>query len=115
MKRIVLLALIGGCIDFQSSIEETAPPNEAERLFAEEVFPMLQANCVVCHSGAPDQSIGFLAGESWQEIRATLLASDVVSSEPSGAPLLTKGAHSGPHLTSEQAALLVRWLEAEGL
>jgi hypothetical protein len=115
MKRLLLLALIVGCTDNELKGPEGAPATDAERMFVAEVLPMLQANCVVCHAGAQsDPTIAFLAGDSWQEIRETLLASEVIANELTRSPLLTKGAHSGPHLSAEQTSLLLRWLDSEG-
>ena len=114
MKRLILLALVVGCTDPQRV--EPTPTTEAEQLFVDDVLPMLEANCVGCHAGSTDGfEIGFLAGESWPEIRATLLASEVIGPEATRSRLLTKGEHSGPHLSAEQSELIVRWLAAEGL
>lgn len=76
---------------------------------------MLEANCVSCHAGSePSFDVAFLAGNSWRDIRDTLLASNVVDVlEPTQSRLLTKGAHSGPHMANVDALHVIRWLEAE--
>lgn len=113
MKRLVLLALLAGCTE--PTLTVTPVPTEAEQLFADEVLPMLEANCVACHSGnSGGGEIGFLAGDTWQEVRETLLSSQVIAPDVTNSRLLTKGAHSGPHLSAEQVSLLLHWLDSEG-
>jgi len=116
MKRLLLLALIVGCTD-RELVEDPTQPTEAEQLFIDDVLPMLEANCVACHGSRSTAGFenGFLAGESWLEVRATLLASAVIGPEATRSRLLTKGEHSGPHLSAEQTSLILRWLGAEGL
>ena len=114
MKHLLFVAMIAGCTGAELE-QHPQPTTEAARLFVDEVLPMLQANCVVCHAGAqPDGAPAFLAGDSWPEIRATLLASEVIAPEVTQSRLLTKGVHTGPHLTAEQTSLILEWLTAEG-
>ena len=113
MKHLVLVAMIAGCTGAKLE-QHPQPTTEAEQLFVEQVLPMLQANCVVCHAGAQaGGDVAFLAGDTWQEIRETLLASEVIAPEVTQSRLLTKGAHTGPHLTAEQTSLILQWLTAE--
>lgn len=116
MKRFLLLAFLVGCTEIdQDIVEGPKPTTEAQRIWVQQVLPLLQANCVGCHSQSQLDAEAFLAGDSWMDVRQSLLASNVVdvNAEPSGSPLLTKGAHSGPNLTNDELTVIVRWLEAE--
>jgi mono/diheme cytochrome c family protein len=83
--------------------------------FTDNVLPSLTTvGCVACH--ALESNGAFLAGDSPEEIRNTLLAYSpaVVNPDaPSSSRLLTKGTHSGPAFGSEDSATVLRWIELE--
>jgi hypothetical protein len=121
MQRILLVAVfVGGCTQVESiaqveQSEAPEPTTDAERIFVEDVLPILEASCGGCHAEAQLGGEAFLAGETWVEIRQSLLASRVgdLDIEPHNSPLVTKGVHSGPYLTAAQTSAIIEWLEAE--
>jgi mono/diheme cytochrome c family protein len=91
----------------------TAEEKLARQLFVQKAKPVFDVACVQCHSGS-DPSVAFIAGANPMEVRATILASEVVNLEaPQTSRILTKGAHSGPALLASQASDLLEWLSAE--
>jgi hypothetical protein len=106
-------ALLGGCIDDASESPIEARRSEAERAWMQEARPVLDSACSSCHAGgAPEMA--FLAGNSPQAQRATLLGSATVElSSVFGSRILTKGVHEGPALTAEQTSAILVGLPAE--
>lgn len=96
-----------------------AQPNEssttAELTAWDEALPALTSTCAACHGGAIQVAeLDFLAGDTSEEIRQTLLASSVIDVEhPYSSRLLTKGLHEGPWFTAEQAAAILAWIQSE--
>jgi hypothetical protein len=82
-------------------------------LFAVRVLPLLSQTCLPCHAMAQGAVDAFLpSGTEYQAIvgykGGRFLASPTIQS-----PLLQKGQHVGPALTTEQFAAVNGWLEAE--
>ncbi|HEY5923260.1 MAG TPA: hypothetical protein VIV11_16385 [Kofleriaceae bacterium] len=116
MRYLLLSIVIMGCAGAETTQSEPRT-TEADRAWLDEVLPLMEANCIGCHSVASVDGIAtnaFLIGGTPQEIRDTLLASGVVDVDaPSMSFLLTKGAHMGPHLSADEARAIIDWLEAE--
>ena len=116
MRYLLITILIASCASSEPPQSETRT-TQAERAWLDEVLPLMEANCISCHSVQSVDGIAtnaFLVGGTPAEIRDTLLASGVVdTAAPTTSFLLTKGAHMGPHLSLEEARAIIRWLEAE--
>jgi hypothetical protein len=111
MWKLSLVALLlAGCVEN----EDTAPTRTlAQRAFIAEALPVLQQQCVACHGNATNV-LGFMAGETADEIRLNLVSSGEVNIvTPTSSRLLTKGAHSGPYLTAAETSALLEWITAE--
>ncbi len=93
----------------------TGTPEEkaARESFVTKAKPHLDAYCLSCHAGS-DPMIAFLAGADAMAQRSSLLGTEVVNLEaPQSSRILTKGAHSGPALTAQQASDILQWVQAE--
>ena len=101
------------CVNVETQQPCGTPQDPAQRAFDDHALPVLEAACMVCHNGGQAE-IGFLAGDTPEEIRATILASGIVDvSTPTNSRLLTKGVHTGPYLSAQQASDILQWLTAE--
>jgi hypothetical protein len=85
---------------------------EAKQFFTDKVFDSLSTTCKECHatgkSGAPvflgnNAEISYTAIDGFPGLIAT----------PSLSPIMQKGVHSGPALTSTQEDLVKQWLTLE--
>jgi hypothetical protein len=85
----------------------------AKKKFKEEALPFLKtAACNSCHGGSSQPT--FMAGATDDAIYDTIVASPVVNfTAPASSRVITKGQHSGPALTDQQAGGIQSWLEAE--
>src|SRR5690349_6588675 len=105
---LVLTFGCGAAIDDGPGV---APEDPAMRAFREHALPVFQMNCTVCHDGSTQGAPGFLAGDTPEEIRQTLLASGVISIlENYKSPMFTKGPHAGPALSAAQVSEILVWL-----
>jgi hypothetical protein len=107
--------LMLGCTGLIDGGDEDISKEErvARQAFIEKAKPTFDTICASCHSGS-DPNVAFLKGANPMEVRATILADDVVNLEaPQTSRILTKGAHSGPALLASQASDLLEWLSAE--
>ncbi|HEX5061244.1 MAG TPA: hypothetical protein VFV99_17880 [Kofleriaceae bacterium] len=116
MRGAILLVLLAGCvIEGPDGMDRGPAYTQAEKAWLAEALPVLQANCVVCHSASDVRGgIGFLDGETAWDIRSNLLASGEVNLDrPETSRLLSKGAHQGPAMTATEASKLLFWIQAE--
>src|SRR5262245_49519693 len=107
IKHAFIVLAITGCASQTDTIAQSASSDDA---WLERALPALQAaDCVSCHS-TPSPSFpegpGFLAGAAPLDIRDSLVASGL------GTRVVTKGAHLGEALTTEQARAVLDWLDA---
>ena len=108
---LLVVVSLSACGD--NLLPEPEPLTESQRLWREDARPVLDTLCTVCHNKA-EHGYAFLAGSDDEEVRETLLVSDVVDvGAPATSLLLTKGEHEGPYLTNEQSAAILGWLDAE--
>jgi hypothetical protein len=88
------------------------PKVQAKAFFTSQVFPQLDPTCKECHQtgarGAP-VFIGSTADNTYTAIDGF----PGLISAPSVSPIIQKGAHSGPALTSDQTDLVTKWLGME--
>jgi len=92
----------------------TLSPEEiaARNAFDQEALPILNGFCASCHAGS-------MTGIDWMtpspDIRTHILTFPglVNLDTPTMSQLLTKGAHEGPALTSDQASALLDWIGLE--
>jgi hypothetical protein len=111
MRVIRFLPLVlAGCVlqplAFDDPSGTTPVENTPREIFDHEVAPLLATHCTVCHS------IGSASGELTYE---SIIASSYLNGNfvPSQAEILVKGPHEGPSWSQDQAAEIVRWLDAE--
>jgi mono/diheme cytochrome c family protein len=85
----------------------------AKKKFKEEALPFLKAaSCNTCHGGSSQPF--FMAGATDDAVYDSMVASAVVNfTAPASSRVLTKGQHSGPALTDQQASGIQSWLSAE--
>jgi hypothetical protein len=99
--------LAGACADFRrgpaaDAAIEAAPVDDP--VFANEVYPILQARCQDCHSmGQQAQSSGFVLSGNANADRATVVAL-VSPSDPDNSVLLLHASDAIPHTGGEQLA-----------
>lgn len=95
-----------------SEDEEASGGSDAKRYFTDKVHPSLSQSCNECHqtgkSGSPiflgaDANSSYIAIEGFPGLIAP----------PNLSPLVQKGVHSGPALTSIQDQLVQDWLKLE--
>ena len=105
----VVVVLTGCTIEYHEGTYVTP----AEKVFQEKALPVFEQACAACHWN-PAWKESFLVGDSPAEVRDSVLASGVVNIEnPVASQVLTKGVHSGPGLTAQQASDLLEWIVAE--
>src|SRR5262249_44615881 len=106
MRHFLLAVLLTGCL--HTSTSEPAKIT-AEDAWETHALPILRgAGCIDCHGGS--DAIGFLAGSTPEEIRATLLGFSPVEVDlntPEDSGLVTKGIHAGNALTADQTSALL--------
>jgi mono/diheme cytochrome c family protein len=109
--HILPLLLLAGCvlqpIEFDDPTGTTPTENTPREIFDHEVAPLLATHCTVCHSVGSATGID-LTYEA-------IVASPWLNGNfmPSQAAILLKGNHEGPAWSQDQAAEIVRWLDAE--
>jgi hypothetical protein len=94
--------------------QTAAPEGMAEREWEALALPILQADCVACHS--TPGPLGFLAGDTPLAIRKSVLEYQppiVDLGAPVSSRLLTKGVHDGPALSAQQTSDLLEWITVE--
>ncbi len=104
-----------GLIDGDKGSTLTVEEQAARTAYVEKAAPVLDAYCISCHAGS-DPSVDFMVGADPMAQREALLTFDpqvINMTAPQSSRLLTKGAHSGPALTSQQSADLLQWIGAE--
>lgn len=128
MRNQMLLAAVAsaliGCVgdleptppDPDPDPDPTATPRDQ---FNEKVMPLMAA-CQGCHTGPSSQTTSPFLGETLnnQEGYYNGIVNDRAVNGgwvPTAATLLTKGQHSGPAWTSEQAEIITAWITAEQL
>jgi hypothetical protein len=92
----------------------TQSPEEiaAKNAFEQEALPILNGFCASCHSGS-------MVGIDWMandpDVRTHMLTFPglINLDTPTQSQLLSKGAHEGPALTTDQAASLLDWINLE--
>jgi cytochrome c553 len=89
----------------------------ARALFDDTVAPTLEAKCVACHGGAGTSPLKFVPADA-NALYDTVTSYDrlVGSFDKASAPLLVRlvpGPHNGVSYTSDEAAALTTWLDAE--
>ena len=121
MVRLRVTAALGlalaatGCVgDITGSDGDDAATAAAKAKFDADVKPVLDGFCGACHSGGMP-NIEFMMPNP--DARTQMLgwkAGALVNLEaPTSSTLLTKGPHTGPALTPDQAAVMLDWIELE--
>ncbi len=86
-------------------------------LFDATVAPLLSAKCAACHVGPETSTPAMFLGPAMTDdsFYTGIVTDRAINGDfdPSAAELLTKGVHEGPAWTSNEAAAIATWLEAE--
>src|ERR1700710_938842 len=102
---LVLVSCVLQPLQFDDPSGTTPPENTPREVFDHEVAPLLATHCTVCHS----------VGDPIELTYESIIASSYLNGNfvPSQAEILLKGPHEGPSWSQDQAAEIVRWLDAE--
>jgi cytochrome c5 len=114
---LLVCAIAGGsaawaCGSSDSSDGSSGGGGQAQQFFSDKVFPSLSDTCKECHAtgkaGAPvflgnNADISYTAIEGFPGLIET----------PSVSPIMQKGPHSGPALTTTQEDIVKQWLTLE--
>ncbi len=95
-----------------SEDEDAATSAGAKGFYTEKVHQPLMASCGKCHATGTFGSPVFVASDSKASYNA-LEGFPGLLSAPSISPLLQKGPHSGPALSTNESALITEWLKLE--
>jgi mono/diheme cytochrome c family protein len=120
MRAKIILSLfaitaIGGALHCSGGgDDETADPGSPKGQFATKVFPLVNPTCGDCHRTGKAGAPVFLGGNADQSYTAIEGFPGLIS-PPNVSPLMQKGPHSGPALTSNQSAAITEWLKAESI
>jgi mono/diheme cytochrome c family protein len=114
MQKTWLALVLGSGFALAACADDGTHAIESARASAwtEDVLPVLELQCVSCHGATAE--FPFLAGDTDDDVRGTLLASGYVSvDEPTSSQLLVKGPHEGPPFSAADASAILAWLAAE--
>ncbi len=117
-RGLAFLAVIGAAnaaaLACGSSDESNAEgaASGAKAFFVEKVHQPLTETCSKCHATGLRGSPVFLSPDAKSSYTAVEGFPGLISA-PSLSPLVQKGPHSGPALTSTQADLITQWLKLE--
>ena len=99
--------------DAGAGLGDAAPaPPTGKAFFDGNVMPLLETHCVACH--APGRTgPGFIAADP--DVYTVVMSWPALVSvrDPGSSRLLTKGEHTGPAWTGDQAAVIRDWLSIE--
>jgi hypothetical protein len=95
-----------------SSGDSAGSGSEAKTFFTSKVYPSLNPTCKGCHQGGQRGAPVFIAGGADTTYTAIDGFPGLIAT-PSLSPIIQKGAHSGPALTSDQNDLVTQWLKLE--
>ena len=123
MRILTLLAAMGtaglascGSGDEGAESHSTEPKTPdgaaARQFFIDKVYPSAEPTCAKCHSTGERGAPIFLASGGPASYTAVDGVPGLIA-DPSSSPLVQKGLHSGPALTSDQGDLITQWLKME--
>jgi hypothetical protein len=119
MVRLRVTAALGlafaaaGCVgDITGSDGDSAATTAAKAKFAADVQPILDGFCAACHSGGMP-NIEFMMPNPDARTQMLGWTGLIDLTAPTSSTLLTKGPHTGPALTPDQAAIMLDWIELE--
>lgn len=115
MRLCAVLVFAGAAVWACGSDDENAGGgggSDAQKFFEDKVYAQIVTTCKDCHqtgkSGAP-VFLGASGGASYTAIEGF----PGLISAPSISPIIQKGPHSGPALTTQQTDLVTQWLKLE--
>jgi cytochrome c5 len=110
-----LLLLVGGCVGSinDDGADLTEEQRAARNAFDTRVMPLLDSTCRACHATEPNAD--FMKPEPDIYTRMVEWPALVNVNEPTQSKLLTKGAHTGPAFTPEQASQVLDWITLEAV
>ncbi len=104
-------AFVWACSSSSSS-DSAANATGAKAFFNSKVFPSLQPTCKGCHQGGERGAPVFI-GASAETTYTAIDGFPGLIAVPSISPIVQKGPHSGPALSTDQADLVTQWLKME--
>lgn len=117
-RGLLLVALMAGasaawaCGSSDSESEAAASGSEAKKFFVEKVYATVDESCKECHQTGKRGAPVFL-GASGEASYVAIEGFPGLISPPSISPIVQKGVHSGPALSSTQTDLVTQWLKLE--
>jgi mono/diheme cytochrome c family protein len=132
LPRGLLAAAIftGGCSDRGASVlQDPSPDPEPTVSFSDDVQPIFDARCIVCHDSDGPSGLTLLSGASYGELvgvtAAGYTALRIAPGDPENSVLYNKITDSGlyggimpavgPPLTAEQISAIATWIEEGAL
>lgn len=115
-SAIALAALSTGCIGEITNGEDgdgnyTPEQLAAKNDFDQQVTPILDGFCASCHVSMPN--IDFMSPQPDVRTHMLTFPNLINLDTPASSMLLNKGAHEGPALTTDQAQVLLQWINLE--
>jgi len=117
-RGLLLVALMAGasaawaCGSSDSESQGAASGSEAKKFFVEKVYASVDGACKECHQTGKRGAPVFL-GASGEASYVAIEGFPGLISAPSISPIVQKGVHSGPALSSTQTDLVTEWLKLE--
>jgi len=112
---IALVALATGCMSPINGADGdgTLTPQQlaAQTAFESNVLPVMNGFCGSCHASMAN--VDFMKAQPDVHTRMLTWPKLINLDTPASSLLLNKGAHSGPALTSDQAAAILDWIKLE--
>jgi hypothetical protein len=96
------------------SDEEQAAVSAEKQFFSQKVYPELSRACASCHATGKSGSPIFLSDNAEGSYKAIEGTPGYIAAK-TASPIVQKGQHSGPALTSDQEEILTEWLDKEVL
>jgi hypothetical protein len=109
---LAALAAVGGAMHCGGSDDEAEAGSDGRGQFKSKVFPLVNPTCGDCHRTGKSGAPVFMGGNADTSYTAIEGFPGLISA-PNVSPLVQKGPHSGPALTTAQAEAMTAWLKAE--
>jgi len=117
-KGFLIIALLAGasavwaCGSSDAEADGAATGSDAKKFFVEKVYASVDTSCKECHQTGKRGAPVFL-GASGEASYTAIEGFPGLISPPSISPIIQKGVHSGPALSTTQTDLVTQWLKLE--
>ncbi len=109
---VLAISAIAGALHCGGSDDDAENGTDGRSQFKSKVFPLINPTCGDCHRTGKSGAPVFLGGNADNSYTAIEGFPGLISS-PNVSPLVQKGVHSGPALTSAQSDAITAWLKSE--